>query len=38
MAATACLRDWTFVTRNSKDVERTVVRVLNPFDPMTSSS
>lgn len=38
MAATAYLHDWTFVTRNTKDVERTGVRTLNPFDPMTTSS
>ncbi|GAB2872924.1 type II toxin-antitoxin system VapC family toxin [Actinoallomurus bryophytorum] len=31
MAATAYVRDWTFVTRNTKDVERTGVRTLNPF-------
>jgi predicted nucleic acid-binding protein len=31
MAATALVHDWTFVTRNSADVERTGVRLLNPF-------
>lgn len=31
MAATALVHDWTFVTRNTTDVERTGVRVLNPF-------
>lgn len=31
MAATAYLRDWTFVTRNVKHVERTGVRALNPW-------
>jgi len=31
MAATALVHDWTFVTRNTADVERTGVRVLNPF-------
>ncbi|MEV5706611.1 type II toxin-antitoxin system VapC family toxin [Actinoallomurus sp. NPDC052274] len=38
MAATAYLNDWTFVTRNVKDVERTGVRSLNPFEPMATSS
>lgn len=33
MAATAKVRDMTFVTRNVGDVERTGVRVLNPFEP-----
>lgn len=31
MAATAIVRDFTFVTRNTQDVERTGVRLLNPF-------
>lgn len=31
MAATALVHDWTFVTRNTADVERTGVRLLNPF-------
>jgi predicted nucleic acid-binding protein len=31
MAATAAVHDWTFVTRNSADVEHTGVRVLDPF-------
>ncbi|MFF0345654.1 type II toxin-antitoxin system VapC family toxin [Kribbella sp. NPDC004875] len=31
MAATALVHDWTFVTRNCPDVERTGVRVFNPF-------
>jgi predicted nucleic acid-binding protein len=31
MAATAVVHDWTFVTRNSGDVEHTGVRLLNPF-------
>jgi predicted nucleic acid-binding protein len=31
LAATAHDRGWTFVTRNTKDVRRTGVRVLNPF-------
>ncbi|WP_329251212.1 type II toxin-antitoxin system VapC family toxin [Actinoallomurus sp. NBC_01490] len=38
MAATAYVNDWTFVTRNVKDVERTGVRTLNPFDPAAASS
>jgi hypothetical protein len=32
MAATASQRDWTLVTRNVKDLARTGVRLLNPFD------
>jgi toxin FitB len=32
MAATAKVRGMTFVTRNTADVERTGVRVLNPFE------
>jgi toxin FitB len=32
MAATAKVRDWTFVTRNVADLRRTDVRLLNPFD------
>ena len=31
MAATALVYDWTFVTRNAADVERTGARLLNPF-------
>ncbi|TCC30103.1 type II toxin-antitoxin system VapC family toxin [Kribbella speibonae] len=31
MAATALVYNWTFVTRNVADVERTGVRLLNPF-------
>lgn len=31
MAATALVHDWTFVTRNHSDVERTGVRLLDPF-------
>lgn len=31
MAATAIVRDMTFVTRNTPDVERTGVQLLNPF-------
>jgi predicted nucleic acid-binding protein len=33
LAATAAARNWTFVTRNTSDVERSGVRVLNPFAP-----
>jgi toxin FitB len=33
LAATAAARDWTLVTRNAGDVERTGVRVLNPVAP-----
>ena len=32
MAATAKVRNMTFVTRNTSDVERTGVRLLNPFE------
>ncbi len=32
MAATAKVRNITFVTRNTADVARTGVRLLNPFD------
>lgn len=32
MAATALVHDWTLVTRNTADVERTGARLLNPFD------
>lgn len=32
MVATALAHDWTFVTRNTKDVERTGVRLFNPFE------
>ena len=32
MAATAKVRNMTFVTRNTGDVARTGVRLLNPFD------
>jgi toxin FitB len=32
MAASAKVRDWTFVTRNVADLGRTNVRLLNPFD------
>lgn len=32
MAATAKVRNMTFVTRNTRDVARTGVRLLNPFE------
>ena len=33
LAATAVVHDLTFVTRNTRDVARTGVRLLNPFEP-----
>lgn len=33
LAATAKVHDLTLVTRNIKDVERTSIRLLNPFEP-----
>lgn len=33
MAATALVHDWTFVTRNGRDVGRTGVRLVDPFQP-----
>ncbi len=35
MAATAKVRNMTFVTRNTADVARTGARLLNPFDSLT---
>lgn len=35
LAATALEYDWTLVTRNIADVERTGARTLNPFEPVT---
>ncbi|MFF3672181.1 type II toxin-antitoxin system VapC family toxin [Microtetraspora malaysiensis] len=32
LAATARVRGWTVVTRNTKDFERTGARLLNPFE------
>jgi len=32
LAATALAHNWTLVTRNLKDVERTGVRLLDPFE------
>jgi predicted nucleic acid-binding protein len=33
LAATAAVRDWTLVTRNTADIGRSGVRVVNPFEP-----
>lgn len=33
LAATALVHDWTLVTRNTAQVARTGVRLLNPFQP-----
>lgn len=33
LAATALVHDWTLVTRNTKDVQRTGVLLLDPFGP-----
>lgn len=33
MAATAKVRGWTFVTRNTADLARADARLLNPFTP-----
>ena len=33
MAATALVHDWTLVTRNTADVRRSGVRLLDPFEP-----
>lgn len=33
LAATALVRDWTLVTRNTADVVSTGVRLFNPFTP-----
>jgi len=33
LAASAIVRDWTLVTRNVRDVERSGVRLLSPFKP-----
>lgn len=35
LAATALVRGWTFVTRNTADIASTGVRVLNPFATAT---
>lgn len=36
MVATASRRDWTLVTRNVRDLARTGVSLLNPFDADSS--
>jgi len=36
LAASAKVRGWTLVTRNTADVARTGVTLLNPFDPAAS--
>lgn len=33
LAASAGVRGWTLVTRNTADLARSAVRTLNPFDP-----
>jgi predicted nucleic acid-binding protein len=33
LAATARVRNWTLVTRNTADLKRTGVLLLNPFAP-----
>ena len=33
LAATASVRNWTLVTRNTADIARSGVRVINPFEP-----
>lgn len=33
LAATAAVHGWTFVTRNTADVARCGVRIMNPFEP-----
>jgi toxin FitB len=33
LAATASVRNWTLVTRNTADLARSGVRLLNPFQP-----
>lgn len=38
LAATAKVRGLTLVTRNTRDVERTGVDLLNPFDEMSAAS
>jgi predicted nucleic acid-binding protein len=36
LAASAKVRGWTLVTRNTADVARTGVTLVNPFDPAAS--
>jgi toxin FitB len=33
LAATAAVRNWTLVTRNTADIGRSGIRILNPFEP-----
>jgi predicted nucleic acid-binding protein len=35
LAATARVRGWTLVTRNARDLARSGVRLLDPFQPRT---
>lgn len=37
IAASARIRGWTLVTRNTADLARTAVQTLNPFDPLAAS-
>jgi predicted nucleic acid-binding protein len=37
LAATALVHDLDLVTRNTRDVARTGVRLLDPFDPVPGS-
>ncbi|MFC0432962.1 type II toxin-antitoxin system VapC family toxin [Kutzneria buriramensis] len=37
LAATALVKDWTLVTRNTADVESTGVKLLNPFGTAQTS-
>ena len=37
IAASARTRGWTLVTRNTADLARTAVRMLNPFDPLAAT-
>jgi len=32
-AATAAVRNWTLVTRNTADTAQSGVRIINPFEP-----
>jgi len=37
LAASARIRGWTLVTRNTADLARSAVRLLNPFDPPSAT-
>jgi len=37
IAASARIRGWTLVTRNTADLARTAVRTVNPFDPLAAT-